>query len=109
MAEEKKSEEPALVVYHDAMDRSNVEQITDEMLVGLSNDSDNSEVFDFKEDLDDAEVWPQKPSHVVFVKSSMKNGHIEVMKDKYFCDISIVRLGEEDIVLHLEKDEVVVF
>jgi hypothetical protein len=25
MAEEKKSEEPALVVYHDAMDRSNVE------------------------------------------------------------------------------------
>jgi hypothetical protein len=39
----------------------------------------------------------------------MKKGHIEVMKDKYFCDISIVRLGEEDIVLHLVKDEVVVF
>ena len=47
MAEEKKSEEPALVAYHDAMDRSNVEYITDEMLVGLSDDSDNSEVFDF--------------------------------------------------------------
>jgi hypothetical protein len=38
-----------------------------------------------------------------------KKGHIEVMKDTSFCDISIVRPGGEDVVPHPEKDKVVVF
>jgi hypothetical protein len=39
----------------------------------------------------------------------MKKGHIEVMKDNYFHDISIVRLGAKDTISHPEKDEVAVF
>jgi hypothetical protein len=31
------------------------------------------------------------------------------MKDKYFCEISIVRPGGEDTIPHPEKDEVVVY
>jgi hypothetical protein len=66
-------------------------------------------LFDFEEDVDDAEEWPWKPSHVIFSKSTIKNRHIEVMKDKYFWDISIVRPGGEDVVLHPKKDELMVY
>jgi hypothetical protein len=52
MAKEKKSEELALVAYHDAIERSNVEKITDEFMVGLSDDSDETEEFNFEEDID---------------------------------------------------------
>jgi hypothetical protein len=35
---------------------------------------------------------------VVFGKSSMKKGHVEAMKGRYFHDVSIVRVGGENIV-----------
>jgi hypothetical protein len=110
MAEEGKSGELSLVAYYNAAERANVKKITEEILDGLSDDSDDSEDFDFKEDTGDAEVEPMsKSNHVVFCKSTMKKGHIEVMKNNYFYDISIVRLGGEDTISRLEKDEVVVF
>jgi hypothetical protein len=46
---------------------------------------------------------------VVFRKSTMKKGHVEAMKGRYFHDVSIVRIGGENIVPLPEKDEVVVF
>jgi hypothetical protein len=91
------------------MERSNVEKIIDEMLFGLLDDSEDSEEFDFEENFDDAEERLWKPSHVIFDKPTIKRGHTEVMKDKSFCDISIMRPGGEDVVPHPEKDEVVVF
>jgi hypothetical protein len=39
----------------------------------------------------------------------MKEGHIKVMENKYFHDISNVRLGGENTAPHPKKDEVVVF
>jgi hypothetical protein len=45
MAEEKKSVDPELAGFYEAMDRSNVEKITDKILVGLSGDSSDSEDF----------------------------------------------------------------
>ena len=109
MAEEKKSVDPTLAGFYEAMERNNVEKITDEMLVGLSGDSSDSESFDVESDNDDAKDEPWRPSHVVFGKSTVKKGQIEAMKGKYFHDISIVGAGEENIIPLPEADEVVVF
>jgi hypothetical protein len=46
---------------------------------------------------------------VVFVISTMKKGHVEAMKGRYFHDVSIVRIGGENIVPLPKKDEVVIF
>ena len=109
MAEDKRSEDPALAGFYEAMERTNVEKITDEILAGLSEDSGDSEDFDVGSDNDDAEDRPWRPSHVVFGKSTVKQGQIEAMKGKYFHDISIVRAGGESTVPLPEAAEVVVF
>jgi hypothetical protein len=54
------------------MERTNVEKITDEMLLGLSGDSSDSENFDIESEIEDAEDRPWRPSHVVFRKSTIK-------------------------------------
>jgi hypothetical protein len=91
------------------MELSNTAKITDEILAGLSDDSEDNEEFDFDCDADDAKERPWRPSHVNFGKSTVKRGHIEAMKGKYLHDVSIVRPGEESIVPLPEKDEVVVY
>ena len=91
------------------MERTNVEKISDEILAGLSEDSDDSEGFDIESENDDAEDPPWRSSHVVFGKSTVKKGHVVAMKGKYFHDVYIVRIGSKNIVPLPEKDEVVVF
>jgi hypothetical protein len=95
--------------FYEAMERSNTMKITDEILARLSDDSEDSEDFDFESVADDDKERPWRPSHVDFDKSTMKRGHIEAMNGKYFHDVSIVRPGGESIVPLLEKDEVVVY
>jgi hypothetical protein len=109
MAKDKKSVDPVLAGFYEAMERTNIEKITDEMLAGLSGDSSDSESFDVESENEDAEDWPWRPSHVVFGKSTVKQGQIEAMKGRYFHDISIVRARGESIVPLPEADEVVVF
>jgi hypothetical protein len=46
---------------------------------------------------------------MVFGKSTVRKGHVEAMKGKYFHDVSIVRIGSKNIVPLPEKNEVVVF
>jgi hypothetical protein len=46
MAEEKEIADPALAGFYEAMENTNTEKITNEMLAGLSEDSDDSESFD---------------------------------------------------------------
>jgi hypothetical protein len=109
MVEDKKSVDPTLAGFYEAMERTNIEKITNEMLVGLSSDSCDNESFDVESENEDAEDRPWRPSHVVFGKSTVKQGQIEAMKGRYFHDISIVRVGGESIVPLPEADEVVVF
>jgi hypothetical protein len=73
MTEDKRSNDPTLARFYEAIERTNVEKITDEILPGLSGDSSDSEDYDIESDNDDAEDRPWKPSHVVFGKSSVKN------------------------------------
>jgi hypothetical protein len=91
MAEEKKIVDPALAGFYEAMEKTNTERITNEMLAGLSQDSDNSESFDLESGNEGAEDWPWRPSHTIFGKSTIKQSQIDAMKGRYFCDISIVR------------------
>ena len=109
MAEDKKTVEPTLASFYKAMERTNVEKITNEMLAELSGDSSDSDSFDVESGSEDAEDRPWGPSHVIFGKSSVKQRQIEGMKGKYFHDISIVWTGGESIVPLPEVDEIVVF
>jgi hypothetical protein len=61
------------------------------MLAGLSEDSSDNNSFDVESGNEDAEDRPWRSSHVVFGKSTVKQGQIKAMKGKYFHDISIVR------------------
>ena len=58
MAEEKKVVDPALARFYKAMEKTNIEKITNEMLAGLSEDSGDSEGFDVESEDEDAENRP---------------------------------------------------
>jgi hypothetical protein len=109
MAEDKKSVDPTLAGFYKAMERTNIEKTTNEMLAGLSGDSSDSESFDVESGNEDAQDRPRRPSYVVFGKSTIRQGQIEAMKCKYFHDVSIVRARGENIIPLPEGDEVVVF
>jgi hypothetical protein len=109
MAEEKKIIDPALAGFYEATKKTNMEKITNEMLAGLSENSNDSESFDVESGNEDVEDRPWRPSHVVFEKSTIKQGQIEAKRGRYFRDISIVRDGGENNVPLPEADEVVIF
>jgi hypothetical protein len=109
MADEKKVVDPALSGFYEAMEKTNAKKIANEMLAGISENSSDSESFDVESGNEDAKDRPWRLSHVVFGKSTIKQGKIEAMKGRYFRDISIVRAGGENNVPLPEADEVVVF
>jgi hypothetical protein len=109
MAEEKKVVDPALAGFYEAMEKTNTEKITNEMLAGLSEDSGDSESFDLESGNEDAEDRPWRPSHTIFGRSSIKQSQVDAMKGRYFCDISIVRVGGDSAAPMPEVDEVVVY
>jgi hypothetical protein len=108
MPEDKKVADPALVGFYEAMEKTNIEKITNEILVGLSEDSDDSENLDVESWNEDAEDRPWQPSHTIFGKSSIKQSQIDAMKGRYFRDMSIVRVGGDSAAPAPEEDEVVV-
>jgi hypothetical protein len=109
MADEKKVVDPALAEFHEAMEKTNVEKIANELLAGIYENSRDSESFDVESGNEDAEDRPWRPSHVVFGKSTIKQGQIDAMRGRYFHDISIMRVGGENNVPLPEADEVVVY
>jgi hypothetical protein len=58
MADEKKVDDPALAGFYEAMEKTNIEKITNEILVDLSEDSNDSETFDVESGNEDAEDRP---------------------------------------------------
>jgi hypothetical protein len=109
MSEEKKIVDPALVGFYEAMEKTNTKKITNDILAELSEDSDDSENFDVESGNKDAEDRPWRPSHTIFGKSSVKQSQIDVMKGRYFCDMSIVRARGDSATPAPEEDEVVVY
>jgi hypothetical protein len=109
MADEKKVVDPALSGFYEAMEKTNAEKIAHGMLAGISEGSSESVSFDVQSGNEDAKDQPWRPSHVVFGKSTIKQGQIDVMKGMYFRDISIVWAGGENNVPLPEADEVVLY
>jgi hypothetical protein len=109
MTKEKKIVDPTLAGFYEAMEKTNTKKITNEMLVGLSEGSDDSESFDLKSGNEGVEDRPWRPSHTIFGKSTIKQSQIDAMKGRYFRDISIVRAGGDSNAPMLEADEVVVY
>jgi hypothetical protein len=95
--------------FYEAMEKTNTEKITNEILAGLSEDSDDSENLDVESWNEDAEDRPWQPSHTIFGKSSIKQSQIDAMKGRYFRDMSIVRVGGDSAAPAPEEDEVVVY
>ena len=77
MAEDKKITDPTKSRFYEAMEKTNTEKITNEMLARLFENSSDIDSFDVESGNEDVEDWPWRPSHVVFGKSSVKQGHIE--------------------------------
>ena len=101
--------DPALAGFYKAMEKTNTEKITNEILAGLSEDSGDSDDFDVESGNEDAEDRPWRPSHTIFRKSSIKQSQIDAMKGRYFCDMSIVRGWGDSAAPAPEEDEVVVY
>jgi hypothetical protein len=109
MADGKKIVDLVLSGFYEAVERTNAEKIAHETLAGISEGSSDSEGFDVESKNEDTEDRPWRPSHVVFGKSTIKQGQIDAMRGRYFHDISIVRVREESNVPLPKADEVVVY
>jgi hypothetical protein len=109
MSGEKKIVDPALSGFYEAMEKTNTEKITNEILARLSEDFGDSDDFDVESGNEDDEDRPLRPSHTIFGKLSIKQSQIDAMKGRYFRDMSIVRVGGDSAAPAPEEDEVVVY
>jgi hypothetical protein len=109
MSGEKKIVYPALSGFYEAMEKTNTEKITNEILARLSEDFGDSDDFDVESGNEDDEDRPLRPSHTIFGKLSIKQSQIDAMKGRYFRDMSIVRVGGDSAAPAPEEDEVVVY
>jgi hypothetical protein len=107
--EEKKVADPFIAGFYESMAKTNTEKITKEIMEGLSEDSEDSDSYDAESGDEDSEDRPWRPSHTIFRKSTIKQSHIDAMRGRYFCDMSIVRVGEDSTAPTLEENEVVIY
>jgi hypothetical protein len=68
MAKGKKSEDLALARFYEAMERTNVAKIANEILARLSDDFEYNKDFEVDNGADDAEDRSWRPRHVNFGK-----------------------------------------
>jgi hypothetical protein len=78
-------------------------------MADLSKDSDDSDDYDVESGDEDSEDRPWRPSHTIFRKPSIKQSQIDAMKGRYFCDMSIERVGGDSTAPAPEENEVVVY
>jgi hypothetical protein len=107
--EEKKSVDPYVAGFIESMAKTNTKKINKEILEGLSEDTGDSDSYDAESGDEDSEDRPWQPSHSIFGKSTIKHGHFENIRGRYFRDMSIVRAGGDNNVPAPEKNEVVIY
>jgi hypothetical protein len=107
--EEKKAMDPYIAGFIESMAKTNTEKITKEILEGLSEDTGDNDSYDVESGDEDSEDRPWRPSHTVFGKSTIKQSHLDNMRGRYFQDMSIVRVGEDNTAPAPKENEVVIF
>jgi hypothetical protein len=109
MYEEKKVADSFIVGFYESRAKTNTEKITKEIMADLSEDSDDSDEFDVESGDEDSEGRPWRPSYTIFGKSTIKQSHVDAMRGRYFCDMSIVRVGGDSTAPAPEENEVVIY
>jgi hypothetical protein len=107
--EEKKVADPFITRFYESMAKMNIEKITKEIMEGLSKDSDDSDSYHVESGDEDSEDRLWRPSHTIFGKSSIKRSHIDAMRERYFRDMSIVRVGGDNTAPAPEENKVVIY
>jgi hypothetical protein len=107
--EEKKVANPFIAGFYESMAKTNIEKITKEIMVGLSEDSEDSDSYDVESGDEDSKDRPWRPSHTIFEKSTIKQSHIDAMRGRYFRDMSIVRVEGDSTAPAPEENEVVIY
>jgi hypothetical protein len=107
--EEKKVVDPFIASFFKSMAKTNTEKITREILADLSGDSDDSDEYDAESEDEDYEDRPWRPSHTIFGKSTIKQSHVDAMRGRYFCDMTIVRVGGDITAPTPKVNEVVIY
>jgi hypothetical protein len=109
MSGEKKVVDPFLAGFYESMAKTNTKKITKEIMADLSEDSDDSDDYDVESGDEDSEDRPWRPSHTIFGKSTINQSQIDVMKGRYFRDMSIVRVGGDNTAPAPKENEVVLY
>jgi hypothetical protein len=107
--EEKKAVDPFISGFYESMAKTNIEKITREILLDLSEDSDDSDEYDAKSGDKDSEDRPWRPSHIIFGKSTIKQSHVDAMRGRYFRNMTIVRVGGDSSAPAPEVNEMVIY
>jgi hypothetical protein len=107
--EEKKVADPFIAGFYESMAKTNTKKITKEIMEGLSEDYDDSDSYDVESGDEDSEDRPWRPSHTIFEKSTIKQSHIDTMRGRYFCDMSIVTVGGDITALAPKVNNVFIY
>jgi hypothetical protein len=94
--------------FYESMAKTNTE-ITEDIMEGLFEDSDDINDYDVESGDEDSEDRPWRPSHTIFGKLTIKQSRIDTMRGRYFRDMSIVRVGGDSTAPAPEENEVVVY
>jgi hypothetical protein len=91
------------------MAKTNTGKITKEIMEGLSEDSDDSDSYGVESGDEDSKDRLWHPSHTIFGKLTIRQSHIDAMRGRYFRDLSIVRVGGDNIAPAPEENEVAIY
>jgi hypothetical protein len=82
--------------------------VEDVVINPIDGSEDDNEDLYIEEESNDIE--PTKPSHVDFGKSTINDGHIQVLTESHYAsDASLVQLGDKDTTPVPKENEVVIF
>jgi hypothetical protein len=84
LREEEKLFEEKNIGFIESITKTNTEKITREILEGLSEDTGDSDSYDVESGGEDSEDRPWRPSHAVFGKSTIKQSHLNNMREDIF-------------------------
>jgi hypothetical protein len=77
MAEDKKIEDPTTAGFYKAMEKTNIEKITNDMMVGLYRDSSHSNSFDVESGNEDSEDRPWRPAMLFLEIQLLSKGRLK--------------------------------